>query len=51
MFSEENNPKIIYATRSDISNQTEPTSGKLIYSIAKSLEIVSRDIEKRPKPS
>ena len=46
MFSEENNPKIIYATRSDISNQTEPTSGKLIYSIAKSLEIVSRDIEK-----
>lgn len=46
MFSREGKSKVIYATRNDISTQIESTSGKLISSMAKSLEIVSRDIEK-----
>ncbi len=46
MFPREGKSRVIYATRSDIPNQIEPTSGKLASSIAKSLEIVSRNIEK-----
>lgn len=46
VFSGENKSKVIYSTRSNIPNQIEPTSGKIISAIAKGLETVSRDIEK-----
>lgn len=46
LLSEGKKPRIIYATRNDIANQNESTPAKLMSSIAKNLEIVSRDIEK-----